>query len=78
MNYGYLVCPLLCVPSMYAKVDECAEKCRLFLILKTKYLSQMCGRWRDGERGSNEPFMELIWAFSKSLASSGGLVKNMP
>ena len=54
-----------------------AEKCRLFLILKTKYLSQMCGR-RDGERGSNEPFMELIWAFSKSLASSGGLVKNMP
>ena len=53
-----LVYVLLCV-YIYAKVDECAEKCRLFLILKTKYLSQMCGR-RDGERGSNEPFMELI------------------
>ena len=53
--------PLLSVLSLYTmlRVDECAEKCRLFLILKTKYLSQMCGR-RDGERGSNEPFMELI------------------
>ena len=75
MNYVSMFCYVYLY--IYAKVDECAEKCRLFLILKTKYLSQMCGR-RDGERGSNEPFMELIWAFSKSLASSGGLVKNMP